>query len=147
MSDEFLEAQNMNLASALAFGAIHLQQKEGDESDLYNEIVMIPHYHQKRLALLDKEDESGVVNDNFEGFQKLYHPIIKEHFSEIMEIDGNRFRIDDSMAAQKKLSMHLNDNVFRNLDKFSVLSFDKELRFHKKEFTHEQKTVIVDKFL
>jgi Fe2+ transport system protein B len=43
--------------------------------------------------------------------------------------------------------MHLNDNVFKNLDKFSVLSFDKELKYHKKEFTKEEKTVIVDKFL
>jgi Fe2+ transport system protein B len=28
-----------------------------------------------------------------------------------------------------------------------VLSFDKELKYHKKEFTKEEKTVIVDKFL
>lgn len=31
----------------------------------------------KLLRVLDKEDEEGVVEDNFEGFQKLYRPIWK----------------------------------------------------------------------
>jgi len=29
---------------------------------------MIPHYEQKQMQLLDKEDEEGVVEDNFAKF-------------------------------------------------------------------------------
>lgn len=38
------------------------------EVDLYEKIVEIPQYEAKLLQLLDKEDEEGVVEDNFEKF-------------------------------------------------------------------------------
>ncbi len=63
-SDYVLEAQQKNLASALAFAA--LSTKDGaTEHEIYSNIVLIPHYQQKQLHLLDKEDEEGVVDDHF----------------------------------------------------------------------------------
>jgi hypothetical protein len=52
------------LASAFAFAAL-TTKSESTEADLYEKIVEIPHYEQKYLQLLDKEDEEGVVEDNF----------------------------------------------------------------------------------
>ena len=67
--DEVYEAQQKNLESALAFAALtHDVKSNATEYDLYEEIVMIPHYEQKYLQLLDKEDEEGVVEDNFKEF-------------------------------------------------------------------------------
>ncbi len=68
VSDELHEAQNKNLASALAFVALTKPSGILSEHDLYQEIVMIPHYEQKYLQLLDKEDEEGVVECNFAEF-------------------------------------------------------------------------------
>ena len=48
----------------------------------------IPHYEQKQMQLLDKEDEVGVVQDNFEKFQQMYHPIIEREFSDVMQINS-----------------------------------------------------------
>jgi len=60
------------LNSALAFSAVTLAKHKKDEvpkilteHDLYETIVQIPHYQQKQMQLLDKEDEIGVVEDNF----------------------------------------------------------------------------------
>ena len=44
LSDEWLEAQDKNLTSALAFGALTCGQNEVNEADLYETIVGIPHY-------------------------------------------------------------------------------------------------------
>ena len=36
---------------------------------------------------MDKEDEVLLVKDNLSEFQKLYRPLIKDYFNEIIEID------------------------------------------------------------
>ena len=46
------------------------------------------------MHLLDKEDEEGVVEDNFEKFQKMYHPVWKEHFSNCFELKDGKLIID-----------------------------------------------------
>lgn len=43
MTDEMLEAQEKNLASAFAFAAL-TTKNESTEADLYEKIVEIPHY-------------------------------------------------------------------------------------------------------
>ena len=53
-----------NITSALAFASL-TARKEITEIDLYELIVEIPHYQQKYMQLLDKEDEIGVEEDNF----------------------------------------------------------------------------------
>lgn len=117
MPTEVAEASEKNLASALAFSAITLMDTKEmkSEVDLYEQIVMIPHYEQKRMALLDKEDEHTVVKDNFAEFQRMYHPLVQSKFKEVMEVKDGRFECDRSYEARKYLAMHINDNVLKNL--------------------------------
>jgi len=63
--------------------------------------------------MLDKEDEEELVATNFEDFQKLYRPIIDEHFSDILKIDDSGVvNIDESDQARQLLMSHVNDNIF-----------------------------------
>lgn len=39
--------------------------------------------------------------------------------------------------------MQINDNVYKNLNKFSIKSFDTSDRLHKQEFTDEEMNLIV----
>lgn len=55
------------MKSALAFAALTSRDAQ-TEHELYESIVSIPHYHTSKLKLLDREDEWGVVEDNFTGF-------------------------------------------------------------------------------
>ena len=43
--------------------------------------------------------------------------------------------------------MAINDNIFKNLEGFSIKLFDQDLRMHKEEFSKEEKEQIVDKFI
>ena len=43
--------------------------------------------------------------------------------------------------------MEVNDNVLKNLDGFSTKLFDKDLRRHKKEFSPDEKALVVDKVI
>jgi hypothetical protein len=75
---------------------------------------------------LDKEDEEGVVEDNFTKFQQMYHPVWQNKFKEVVDLSDGVFKIENSPAARKLLGMHINDNVFRNIEKFSARSFDSD---------------------
>jgi hypothetical protein len=51
----------------------------------------------------------------------MYHPIWEENFKDIFQIVDGRFEIDSKdLAGRKQLAMHLNDNLFKNIDRFSV---------------------------
>lgn len=139
------EAQERNLASALAFAALTCES--GEEADLYETIVEIPHYQQKYMQLLDKEDEIGVVEDNFEKFQQMYHPVWQNKFREVLDLSGGKFQVDRSPAARRLLAEHVNDNVYKNIEKFSVLLFDDEQKRHKKEFTAREKDLVIERLL
>ena len=104
---------------------------------------------EKRVSyLLDKEDEETVVDDSFEAFQAMYQPVLQENFKDLMELRDGKFLIDiDDKATQKRLLMEVNDNVHKNLDGFSIKLFDKDLRRHKKEFSPDEKEVVVDKLV
>lgn len=85
---EIQEIQQKNLESGLAFAALTTPSGV-NERDLYENIVEIPHYDSKWLQLLDKENETALIDENFEEFQNLYHPIVKnENFKNLMEIDS-----------------------------------------------------------
>ena len=76
--------------------------------------------------LLDKEDEDTVVDDSFEEFQEMYKPIMEKHFSDVMQVQEGKFLIDnESKAVQRKLLLTINDNVYKNLDGFSMRLFDR----------------------
>jgi hypothetical protein len=64
---------------------------------LYENIVEIPQYDSKWLQLLDKENETELVLENFPQFQGLYQPIMKnENFKNLLEIDSSgKFQIAD----------------------------------------------------
>ena len=55
---------------------------------------MIPHYEQKWLQLLDKEDEEGVVEDNFEDFQKTYRKVLDSKYNDIISIKDGFYEIE-----------------------------------------------------
>lgn len=120
-----------------------------DEKLLYQSIVSIPHYDQKRVSvMMDREDEETVVDDSFDAFREMYAPIIKKHFSDVMEIRDGKFYIDsDDRRTQKKLLMAVNDNVYKNLEGFSVKLFDESAKYSKEAFSTEQKELIVDGML
>ena len=56
----------------------------------------------------------------------MYHPVWQNKFKEVVDLSGGVFKLDQSSAARKLLGMHINDNVFRNLEKFSARSFDSD---------------------
>lgn len=121
-----------------------------NEQEFYEEIVQIPHYSNYLLNLLDKEDEEGVVEDNFKCFQDMYRPILREKFSNLISvrdngIDGESIvEIDKSQAALKYFAMEINDNVYKNIDGYSVLLFDEEHRYRKQEFSDIEQSKLVD---
>ncbi len=80
------------MESAFAFAAL-TSKPLVTEVELYEKIVEIPQYEAKLLQLLDKEDEEGVVEDNFEKFQQLYHPVWKNKFREVVDINDGVLRI------------------------------------------------------
>jgi hypothetical protein len=76
------------LRSALAFAA--LTTKNGAmEKELYETIIEIPQYESMWLQLLDREDETELVRENFQEFQKLYKPIIDNDFKDLIKISPN----------------------------------------------------------
>lgn len=114
---DFHKLQQANLKSALAFSA--LTTRSGmPETELYENIVQIPHYESKWLQLIDREDEIALVKDNLDDFRALYKPLIEDDFGELMRItsDGRFELTNDSMDARIALMSHVNDNVLQNLD-------------------------------
>lgn len=78
----------------------------------------------------------------------MYDPIVKGHFGDVMEIRDGKFYIDsESKATQKRLLMQVNDNVHKNMERFSVALFDDDLRWKKKEFTPQEAEQLVDKLV
>lgn len=91
-----------------------------------------------------------MVQDSFEGFQEMYKPLIAEDpaFRDLMEIKDGQFLINNECSAtQRQLLMQINDNVYKNLNGFSVQLFDKEHTWRKDKYTHEDKLKIVDKLI
>ena len=43
--------------------------------------------------------------------------------------------------------MHINDNIYMNIDGFSVKLFDDSLRVHKEKLLHEEKSLLVDNLM
>ena len=80
------DLQQRNLKSALAYAAL-TTPSGSSEHELYENIVEIPQYESKWLQLLDREDETALVKENFKEFHNLYAPVIKENFSSCFEIN------------------------------------------------------------
>ena len=64
---EIQEIQQKNLESGLAFAALTTPSGT-NEKELYENIVEIPHYDSTWLQLLDKENETALVEENYEQF-------------------------------------------------------------------------------
>ena len=113
----FKELQRINLKSALAFSA--LTTKSGvPETELYENIVQIPHYESKWLQLIDREDETALVEDNLEDFRAMYKPLIEDDFGSLMRItsDGRFELTNDNADTRIQLMNHVNDNALQNLE-------------------------------
>jgi hypothetical protein len=52
-----------------------------------------------------------------------------------MDLSGGKLQVENSEKARKQLALHINDNVYKNLENFSVKLFDSDLKLHKREFT------------
>ena len=99
------------------------------------------------MQLLEKDDEIGIVDDNFQKFQQLYHPVWQNKFKDVIHLSDGKFVIDISPQARKILAKFLNENIYMNIEKFSVLLFDQDQKLHKKEFTHEEKEIVASKLV
>ena len=100
------------------------------------------------MQLLDKEDEEGVVEDNFQNFQKMYQPVWKDHFTNCFDLKDGKFVMDrNDKALKKMLAMHINDNVLKNIDRFSILLFDEKNRLKKQGTKEDERVQIVDKLI
>lgn len=77
----------------------------------------------------------------------MYHPVIETKFKDVMEVKDGKFDFDRSYAARKYLAMHINDNVLKNLSRFSLKPYDTTLNYSKSEFTQEEKEAVVEDFL
>jgi hypothetical protein len=76
--------------------------------------------------------------------------VIKEHFSDCIQIDKETGKLEIEQAdwAQKKLALQINDNVYKNLQyRFSVASFDQKSLVHKDALTLEEKSLVVESLL
>ena len=56
----------------------------------------------------------------------MYHEVWQKKFKDIIDLSQGKLIVDQSPAARRKLALSINDNVFKNLTKFSVSSFDAE---------------------
>ena len=56
----------------------------------------------------------------------MYHEVWQNKFKDIIDLSQGKLIVDQSPAARRKLALSINDNVFKNLIKFSVSSFDAE---------------------
>jgi len=80
----------------------------------------------------------------------MYKPLIENNsnFKDMMEIRDGKFFIDNECkATQRALLMHINDNVYKNLEKFSIRLFDQDARWNKAHYNTEDKSLIVEKLV
>jgi hypothetical protein len=55
----------------------------------------------------------------------MYLPIANEKFKDVFEIRDGKLLIDrEDRATQRRLYMEINDNIYKNLEGFSVKLFD-----------------------
>ena len=74
----------------------------------------------------------------------MYHEVWQNKFKDIIDLSQGKLIVDQSPAARRKLALSINDNVFKNLTKFSVSSFDAEQRLHKSLLSLPEKSKAVD---
>ena len=74
----------------------------------------------------------------------MYHPIWKNKFKDVIDLTDGKLQVDTSPAARKLLAASVNDNVYKNIDKFSVMLFDESSRYSKQELSQKEKTAMVD---
>ena len=121
---------------------------EVPETYLYEKIVAIPHYESNYWKILDREDEEGVVEDSLDEFRSLYQPIITQTFKDYCELSADgTVRVEQSLWARKEFASKINDNVLRNIDQFSVVSYDSDQKRHKDALTPDQRNQVVSKLL
>jgi len=73
----------------------------------------------------------------------MYHPVWQNKFKDVIDLSGGKFTCDGSPAARKKLAWHLNDNVFMNIDKFSLRLFDQDRKYRKTELRENERAIVV----
>ena len=76
------------------------------------------------MQLLESDYEIGIGSNKLKQFQTMYHPIWQNKFRDVVHLQDGKFVIDNSPAARKVLAQSLNDNIFMNIEKYSVLLFD-----------------------
>lgn len=64
-------------------------------------------------------------------------------FRDVVDLTGNIFKVANSSAARRQLAMHVNDNVYKNIEKFSVRSFDEAQKFSKEALSMPERQIIV----
>jgi len=82
----------------------------------------------------------------------MYLPLVREKFKDVFEIrEDGKFMIDhEDKATQRLLYMTINDNIYKNMERFSVPLYndpDESRRLHKDEFTREEKEQMVDQLM
>lgn len=76
----------------------------------------------------------------------MYHPVWQSKFKDVVDLSDGKFRIDHNCPATKKfLASQINDNVYKNIEKFQVLFYDEEHKHHKTVFTEPEKNEIAEK--
>ena len=73
---------------------------------------------------------------------------MQDKFKDVIELKDGKFRIDkNDIVGKKLLAMHINDNVYKNMQyRLSISLFDPELRFGKDSYSVQKKEAIVRKF-
>ncbi len=56
-----------------------------------------------------------------------------------MDLSDGVMRVNQTSESKRFLATHINDNVYKNIKRFSVTSFDSEQKFSKDSFTINQK--------
>lgn len=67
--DEILQAQDLNLRSAIAFSAL-TTPSDADEKTFYRNIIELPHYQTNRLfELIDREKSDEIIDEYIDKYR------------------------------------------------------------------------------
>ena len=92
---QLYDAQLANLKSAIALSGLLTYNGSKDDT-FFSNIATIPRYSyssSKYFQLIDTSHFKKIAKENLPEFRRIYGPIIKEHFGDIISIDNGTFEV------------------------------------------------------
>ncbi len=88
---------------------------------------------------MDRERATEIITDYWDQFFEMYDETFKEEpFRDLIKFENGVFKGDWSPEARAELMMHLNDNLFQNMEYISYQSYDDSRWFTKIELSEDE---------